>query len=173
MSKKSKWYQEAEAILYNYKSFPIRVHALEERIKALQNNVMPSSRTLVSSYQLREGKNYGVYSPVENDAIKDLDSIFKMEQKIKQLSTIIEIIDHSVEVMLDEEEKAIIDLTYNKQKSWQYICSDLGIQGLEKDVYYRKRKQIIHKMAWCLGILPDDEGEKLLGISTINTYLEK
>lgn len=173
MSKKSEWYRETEALLYNFKSFPIRVHALEEMIEAYQNNVMPSSQTLVSSYQIREGKNYGIYSPVENDAIKDLEAVHKMKQKIKQLTTLIKIIDHSIETVLDDEEKTIIDLTYNKRKSWQYICSDLGIQGMEKDVYYRKRKQIIHKMSWCLGILPDNEAEKLLGIFAIKTYVNK
>lgn len=172
MGKKSKWYQETEALLYNYKSFPIRVQALEEMLRASSQDAAPSSQTLVSSYQVREGRTYGVYSPVENDAIRDLEAVHKTKQKIKQLNTLIEIIDHSIETMLDEEEKAILDLTYVKRKSWQYICSDLGIQGMEKDVYYRKRKQMIHKLSWCLGILPDQEAEKFLGISAISTYLE-
>jgi len=171
--RKKKWYQETEALLYNYKSFPIRMRALEEKIKTWQDHIIPSSQTLVSSYRLREGKYYGVYSSVENDAVRDLEAMHKTQQMIRQLQNLIKIVDHSLEIMMDEEEKAIIDLTYNKKKSWQYICSDIGIPGLEKDVYYRRRKQIIHKMAWCLGLLPDDEADELLGISAISTYLEK
>ncbi|MGS0763716.1 hypothetical protein [Syntrophomonas curvata] len=142
-------------------------------MKALQNNTTPSSQTLVSSYRLREGKYYGVYSSVENDAIRDLEAVHKTQQMIQQLKTLMELVEHSLEIMMDAEEKAIINLTYNQKKSWQYICSDLGIQGLEKDVYYRKRKQIIHKMAWCLGLLPDEEADEVLGISPIDAYLEK
>lgn len=142
-------------------------------MKALQNNTTPSSQTLVSSYRLREGKYYGVYSSVENDAIRDLEAVHKTQQMIQQLKALMELVEHSLEIMMDAEEKAIINLTYNQKKSWQYICSDLGIQGLEKDVYYRKRKQIIHKMAWCLGLLPDEEADEVLGISPIDAYLEK
>lgn len=153
--KKEQWYQDTEKLLYSYKSIPIRIMGLVQQLEILREQMAPS---MIRSYELREGKNYSVSSPVENAVINRLENekVRRIEQEIKNLENQKKIIELSLERMFDDEERQIIDLTYIKKKSWQYVCSDLGIKGMEKDTYYRKRKNMIHKMAWCLGYLPED-----------------
>jgi uncharacterized protein YheU (UPF0270 family) len=158
--KKTGWYQETEALLYNYKSFKIRIMALMQKIDVVREQLKPS---MVTSYQLREGTNYGVSSPVENAVINRLegDAVQKLERKIKNMETLNEIVEISLDTMLSSEQRQLVDMIYNQQRPWQQICNALSI---DKNGYYDRKNEIVRVLAWCFGYMPDEEAEDMLGL---------
>lgn len=158
--KKTWWYQATEKLLFTYKSFPIRIMALMQRLEIIREQMLPS---MIPEYELREGTNYSVSSPVERAVMNRLESsqVQKIEQKIRNLEVLKEIVEISVDIMLNDLERKIVDTTYNKEEPWQNVCRTLSI---EKSTYYEQRKRIIRKLAWCFGYLPDEEVEETLGL---------
>lgn len=160
--KKANWYQQTEALLYNYKSFKIRIMALMQRIDMVKEQLMPS---MVPSYELREGAYYSVSSPVEKAAIERLegDTIQKLERKIKNLEAMQEIVEISIDTMLDPEQRKLVKLTYFENLSWQQITIEMNIN---KNTYYEQKNNIVKVMAWCFGYLNEDEAREILGLFT-------
>ena len=156
----NKWYKATERLLYTYKSFPIRIKALTQQLEIIRQELEP---TMIAGYELREGKQYSVSSPVERAAIERIegDAIQKIEQKIKNLETMQEIVEDSIGTMLDHDQRQLVEMIYWQQKTWQVICMELMI---EKNCYYNQKNDIVKVLAWCFGYLPDDEAEKALGI---------
>ena len=167
--KKDKWYRQTESLLYNYKSFRIRIMALMQQITTFQEQFMPS---MVSTYELREGTNYAVSSPVETAVINRIEgeAIRKLKRKVKNLETMQEIVEISVDTMLDNEQKRLVDFVYNQQQPWQICCQELHI---EKNTYYQKKNEVVKVLAWCFGYLPDDEAEEVLGLFVDRSLWEK
>ncbi len=168
LSRKSNWYQQTEALLYNYKSFKIRIMALMQRIDMVKERLMPS---MIPAYELRESANYSVSSPVEKAVIERLegDTIQKLERKIKNLEAMQEIVEVSIDTMLGPEQRRLVDLIYNQEQAWQQTCQSLHI---DKNTYYRKKNEIVRVLAWCFGYLPDKEAEKVLGLFIDRTLWE-
>lgn len=161
MSKrKANWYQETEALLYNYKSFKIRIMALMQQMDVVREQLMPS---MVPVYELREGTNYSMSSPVENAVINRLegDTIQKLERKIKNMETLKEIVEISIDTMLDDDQKGLVELIYFQRLSWQQICSN---RVIDKNTYYERKNEIVKIMAWCFGYMPDEEAQGMLGL---------
>lgn len=151
MGRKNNWYRATEALLYSYKSFPVRIMALMQQMDVVKEQLIPS---VVPSYELREGTYYNISSPVESAVIERIegDAIQKIERKIKNLETMKEIVEISVDIMLDDFERRIVDVTYNKEQPWQEACRTLGI---EKSAYYERRRKIVQELAWCFGYLDE------------------
>ncbi len=122
-----------------------------QQMDAAKEQLIPS---VVPSYELREGTYYTISSPVEKAVIERLegDTIQKLERKIKNLETMQEIVEISVDIMLDDFERRIVDVTYNKEQPWQEACRTLGI---EKSAYYERRRKIVQELAWCFGYLDE------------------
>lgn len=160
MRKKKTWYRATEKLLYTYKSFPIRIMSLMQQIEMIRQQYEPS---MIASYDLREGKSYSISSPVETAVINALegDTINKLQLKIKNLLALQEIVEISVDTMLDEPQKTLINKIYWKKCSWQEITMDLL---LDKNTYYAQKDEIVKVLAWCFGYLPDEEVEEVLGI---------
>lgn len=116
MSRKSNWYRQTEALLYNHKSLKIRIMALVQRIDMVKEQLIPS---MIPAYELRESANYSVSSPVEKAAIERLEgnTIQKLERKIKNLETMKKIVEISIDTMLDPEQKQLVNLIYNQKYS--------------------------------------------------------
>jgi len=127
--------------------------ALMQQVDTVKEQLIPRIGPV---YELREGTNYSISSPVEKAVIERIegDTIQKLERKIKNLETLKEIVEISVDIMLSDFERKIVDIAYNKEEPWQNACKILNI---EKSAYYEHRKRIVRKLAWCFGYLPDDE----------------
>lgn len=169
VKKNNLWYQQTEALLYNYKSFRIRIMSLIQQKEAVREELIPS---MVPTYELREGINYNLSSPVEQAVINRLegDMIQKLERKINNLATMQEIVEISLDTMLNGEQKELINLIYNQQLPWQQICDRLLI---DKNTYYDQKNEIVKVLAWCFGYLPDEEAEMALGLFTDLSLWEK
>ena len=167
--KRNQWYRQTEALLYNYKSFKIRIMSLEQQIEIVKEQFIPS---IVPAYELREGINYNISSPVEKAVIERLegDTIQKLERKIKNLETMQEIVEVSINTMLDADQRQLLDLIYNQGQPWQQICHNLSI---DKNTYYQKKNDIVKILAWCFGYLPEKEAEEVLGLFMDRSLWEK
>lgn len=159
-NKKNPWYQATEKMLYTYKSFPIRIMALMQQIEIVRQQLEPS---MIASYELHEGKNYSVSSPVEKAAIDRIegDAIQKLNLMIKNLETIKEIVEISINTMLDNEQRQLVEMIYCQNMTWQQICMQLSI---DKNTFYNRKNDIVKVLAWCFGYLPDAEVEQVLGL---------
>ena len=160
MKKGNKWYKATERLLYTYKSFPLRIKSLLRQIENFRQELEP---TMIAGYEPREGKSYSVSSPVERAVLERIegDAILKIEQKIRNLETMQEIVEDSIGTMLDHDQQQLVEMIYWQQKTWQMICMELAI---EKNTYYTRKNDIVKVLAWCFGYLPDDEAEQALGI---------
>lgn len=158
--RKNEWYRATEKLLYTYKSFPIRTLSLRNQLEVVRKQYEPS---IIASYELREGTNYSVSSPVETSVLNRLegDAVLKIEAKIKNLENLKEIVETSIDIMLDPEQRKIIELIYFQKKTWQETCYELLI---DKNTYYAQKDEIIKVLAWCFGYLPDEEVEEVLGM---------
>jgi RinA family phage transcriptional activator len=157
-NKKNTWYQHTESLLYNRKSFPLRVISLRQEIEMIRELPGPS---IVPNYELREGKNYSVSSPVEKAAIVRCDAILKIEREIESLEKMIKKIDDAINTLLNTEQRRLVDMKYSQSMTWQQICIELSI---DKNTFYDLRNDIIKNLAWSIGKLPKDEAEKELGL---------
>lgn len=159
-NKKNQWYQATEKMLYTYKSFPIRIMALMQQIEIVRQQLEPS---MIACYELREGKNYSVSSPVEKAAIDRIegDAVQKLDLKIKNLRNLKEIVEISIDTMFDDEQRQLVDMIYYQNMTWQQICMELSI---DKNTFYNRKNDIVKVLAWCFGYLPDDEAEQVLGL---------
>lgn len=168
LQKRNRWYQQTEALLYAYKSFRIRIMSLMQHIETVREQLMPST---VPAYELREGTNYSVSSPVEKAVIERIegDMIQKLERKIKNLETMRGIVEISIDTMLDREQRQLVDMIYTQQQPWQQICDTLSI---DKNTYYDRKNNIVKVLAWCFGYLPDEEAEEVLGLFMDETLWE-
>lgn len=162
MSKKKSnwWYRQTEAILYAAKGFPIKIKALQQQREMILESIEPS---IISNYNLIEGTNYCVSSPVEAIAIKraDGDPVVWLDRRIKNLITLSEIVADSVVTMLNEEEQEMVELIYNKNLTWQTICE---AKSFDKNTFYLKKNAIVSILAWCFNYMPDEVAEEALGI---------
>ncbi len=158
--KKNDWYRATEKLLYTYKSFPIRVMALMQQVEYLRQELEPR---ITPVYELREGTNYSVSSPVETAALARIegDAILKLDRKIKNLEALKEIVEVSTDTMLSQEQKQTVDMIYFQKLSWQDTCSRLCI---DKNTYYSRKDEIVKVLSWCFGYLPDEEVENVLGM---------
>lgn len=168
-NKKNPWYQATEKMLYTYKSFPIRIMAFTQQIETVREQLQPS---MTVNYELHEGKNYAVSSPVEKAAIERIegDAVQELEHKIKNLKNLKEIVEVSINTMLDDEQRQLVDMIYWQNKTWLQICMELSI---DKNTFYNKKNDIVKVLAWCFGYLPDDEAEPVLGIFTDQALMQK
>lgn len=171
MSKKKEhwWYRATEKLLYTYKGFPIKIKGLKQQLEIIQEQMMPS---IVPSYDLKEGTNYGVSSPVETAVINRLESdkVKKIEQKIKNLETLKEIVEDSIDRMLDSDQKRLVILQYDQKRSWLQITHEMSIS---KNTYYDMKDEIVKILAWCFNYLPDEAVEETLGLFTDLILWEK
>ena len=105
--KKNTWYKATEKLLYIYKSFPIRIMSLQQQIIMIRHQLEPS---IITRYELREGTSNTVSSPVETAALNRIegDTILKIERKIKNLECLKEIVEVSVDTMLDPEQSRLL-----------------------------------------------------------------
>ncbi|MEA4924928.1 MAG: hypothetical protein VB084_06390 [Syntrophomonadaceae bacterium] len=159
--KKDLWYRQTEVLLYKYRSFPIRIMALMQQKELLQEQMLPRT---ISTYEIREGSSgYNTSSPVENAVINRLegDAIQKIDREIKELSSLRELIEISIDTMLTDEQKSLIQSIYYQQNSWQKTCD---IMSIDKNTYYEKKNEIIKVLSWCFGYLPDLEVQEVLGL---------
>lgn len=158
--RKNKWYGATEKLLYTYKSFPIRIMALHQQIELVRQQLEPS---MIASYELREGTNYSVSSPVETAVINRIEgeTVVKIEAKIQNLIKLKEIVETSIDIMLNVDQKTTVDLIYFKKKTWQETCYELTI---DKNTYYTRKDEIVKILAWCFGYLPDEEVKEVLGM---------
>ncbi len=131
-----------------------------QQMDAAKEQLIPS---VVPSYELREGTYYTISSPVESAVIERIegDAIQKIECKIKNLETMKEIVEISIDTMLDSEQKQLVDLVYNQECPWQRTCIELHI---DKSTYYRWKHEIVRVLAWCFGYLPDEEAGGVMGL---------
>ncbi len=164
MSKKKEhwWYRATEKLLYTYKAFPIKIKGFKQQLEIVQEQLMPS---MVPSYELKEGITYSVSSPVEKAVINRIegDKVQEIEQKIKNLVTLKEIVEGSIERMLSPEQKRLVALQYDKKQSWLQITQEMGIS---KNTYYDMKDEIVKILAWCFNYLPDEAVEENLGLFT-------
>ncbi len=158
--KKEIWYQQTEALLYRYKSFPIRIMALKQQKEMLQEQMMPRTTCV---YEPREGSYYTLSSPVENAVINRLegDVIQEIDRKIKALESFREIIEMSMNTMLSEEQKCLIKTIYFQRNTWQQTCCILSI---DKNTYYEKKNELVRLLSWCFGYLSEAEAQNVLGL---------
>jgi len=170
--KREKWYQKTESLLYNFPSFEIRIRSYMAIIEDTKNmlsadrfNFADTPSGIVSAYGLKEGRNYSVSSPVEVDInrliIRQNELETKYQRKIENLQRWKEIVETSLEVMLDPDQRQLVDMTYFKRLPWQTICQD---RLIDKNTYFNERRNIIKVLAWCFGYLDDDEAREVLGI---------
>lgn len=85
----------------------------------------------------------------------------KYQRKIENLQRWKEIVETSLEVMLDPDQRQLVEMTYFKRLPWQTICQD---RLIDKNTYFNERRNIIKVLAWCFGYLDDDEAREVLGI---------
>lgn len=169
--KREKWYQKTESLLYNFPSFEIRIRSYMAIIEDAKNMLsadrfnFDTPSGIVSAYGLKEGRNYSVSSPVEVDInrliIRQNELETKYQRKIENLQRWKEIVETSLEVMLDPDQRQLVEMTYFKRLPWQTICQD---RLIDKNTYFNERRNIIKVLAWCFGYLDDDEAREVLGI---------
>jgi len=120
---------------------------------------------IVSAYGLKEGRNYSVSSPVEVDInrliIRQNELETKYQRKIENLQRWKEIVETSLEVMLDPDQRQLVEMTYFKRLPWQQICQQ---RVIDKNTYFNERRNIIKVLAWCFGYLDDEEAREVLGL---------
>jgi hypothetical protein len=85
----------------------------------------------------------------------------KIERKIKNLEAFQEMVEVSVDTMLDYEQRKFVDLVYFKNMIWQQISKQ---KKTDKNKFYARQNNTIKVLAWCFGYLPEDEIEGVLGI---------
>lgn len=161
MAKKTdRWYRQTEALLYRAKGLPIKIMVLKQQRERILNDIQPS---IIANYTFTEGKNYSVSSPVEAVAIKraDGDPVVWLDQKIKNLIDLSEIITTSIAVMLSKEEQELVERIYYKQQTWQTICAE---KSIDKNTFYVLKNGIVSILAWCFNYMPDDVAETALGL---------
>lgn len=158
--KKNEWYRATEKMLYTYPSFEIRIMSLNQQAENLRQQMEPS---IIFNYELREGRSNTVNSPVEKAVINRIESepIIKVRQKIDQLKALKEIVQTSIDLMLNPEQTQIVQMIYFKKMTWQETCCDLCI---DKNTYYARKDETVKILAWCFGYLPDEEVEEVLGV---------
>lgn len=158
--KKDSWYQATEKLLYACKSFPIRIMSLKQQIYMIRQQLEPS---MIARYELREGTTNSVSSPVETAAINRIegDAVVKIETKINNLENLKEIVETSIDIMLNPEQREMVDSRYFQKLTWQETCCELSI---DKNTYYSRKDEIVKVLAWCFGYLPDEEVEEVLGM---------
>ena len=158
--KQNGWYKATEKLLYTYKSFPIRIMSLMQQIEMVRQRLEPS---MIASYELHEGATYSVSNPVEKSVIDRIegDAILKLQCKIKNLEVLKQIVEVSVDTMLDSEQKRLVEKIYYKKHTWQEITIDMSI---DKNTYYDSKNEIVKVLGWCFGYLPDEEVESVLGM---------
>jgi len=167
--KREPWYQKTESMLYNYPSFEIRIkshRAFIERVKSYSIAVFENTPSgFIASYELSEGANYNVSSPVEKDVNYWVDKQFELEakynQKIENLIRWMEIVENSIEKMLDPDQRELVSMTYWQRLPWQQICQE---KLIDKNTFYAQRKDIVKVLAWCFGYLNDDDAQEILGL---------
>lgn len=171
--KREKWYQKTESMLYNYPSFEIRIKSHQAIIEGMNaHNICsfldkdtPSG--LVASYEIREGHNYNISSPVEKDVnnliTQQVETESKYRRKIDNLKRWKEIVETSMDIMLEPEQRELVNLTYWKRLSWQQICQE---KHLDKNTFFNQRRDIVKVLAWCFGYLDDDDAREVLGLFT-------
>ena len=170
--KREKWYQKTESLLYNFPSFEIRIRSYMAIIEDTKNmlsadrfNFADTPSGIVSAYGLKEGRNYSVSSPVEVDInrliIRQNELETKYQRKIENLQRWKEIVETSLEVMLDPDQRQLVEMTYFKRLPWQQICQQ---RVIDKNTYFNERRNIIKVLAWCFGYLDDEEAREVLGL---------
>ena len=167
--KREKWYQKTESMLYNYPSFEIRIRSHQAFIEDVQGysigliDATPSGT--VGSYSSKEGTSYAVSSPVEKDVnhliVKQVELEAKYRRKIENLKRWKEIVETSIDIMLDPGQRELVNLTYWKRLSWQQVCDQMV---LDKNTFFNQRRDIVKVLAWCFGYLEDDEAREVLGL---------
>lgn len=170
--KREKWYQKTESMLYNYPSFEIRIRSYMAIIEDAKNmlsadrfNFADTPSGMVSAYGLKEGSSYSVSSPVEKDVnhlmMRQTELETKYRRKIENLQRWKEIVETSIDIMLDPDQQQLVNLAYFKRLPWQQICQQLV---LDKNTYFNERRNIVKVLAWCFGYLDDDEAREVLGL---------
>lgn len=167
--KREKWYQKTESMLYNYPSFEIRIRSHQAIIEEVKgSNIGLSDATpsgTIGSYGSKDGTSYNVSSPVERDVnhfvIKQNELEAKYRRKIENLKRWKEIVETSIDIMLDPDQRELVDLAYWQRLSWQQICQQMII---DKNTFFNKRRDIVKVLAWCFGYLDDDEAREILGL---------
>jgi len=167
--KKTKWYQATERMLYTYKSMPIRIMSLRQHIELVRQHLEP---TMISNYELQEGKSYSVSSPVEAAALNRIEgeAVQKLELKIKNLETLKKIVEVSIDTMLDAEQRKLVKMIYFQNMTWQQTCMELSV---DKNTYYAKKNDIVKLMAWCFGYMPDDVAEEVWGLFADQALMQR
>jgi hypothetical protein len=134
--------------------------SIKQQIEMVRQQLEPS---MIASYELREGTSYSVSNPVEKAALNRIegDAILKLECKIKNLEVLKEIVETSIDIMLDPEQKRVVEKIYFEKCTWQDITIDMCI---DKNTYYARKDEIVRVLSWCFGYLPDEEVETVLGM---------
>lgn len=162
--KTQSWYRATESLLYAYKSFPIRIMAILQQLEIVQEQMMP---TITAAYGSPDEPIHVVTnrisSPVEIAAIKRAESsvVQKLERKIKNLETLREIVEVSMDTMLTSEQKGLVKMIYFDRNPWQQTCQEMCI---DKNTYYANKNEVVKILAWCFGYLPDEQAEEILGL---------
>lgn len=167
--KREKWYQKTESMLYNYPSFEIRIRSHQAFIEEVKGSNIGLSDTTpsgtIGSYGSKDGTSYNVSSPVERDVnhyiVKQNELEAKYRRKIENLKRWKEIVETSIDIMLDPGQRELVNLTYWKRLSWQQVCDQMV---LDKNTFFNQRRDIVKVLAWCFGYLDDDEAREILGL---------
>ena len=120
---------------------------------------------LIGAYGDKQGNSYNISSPVEADInnllVRQVEVEAKYRRKIENLQRWKEIIETSIDIMLDPDQRQLVNLAYFKRLPWQRICQD---KLLDKNTYFNERRNIVKVLAWCFGYLDDDEAREVLGL---------
>lgn len=170
--KREKWYQKTESMLYNYPSFEIRIRSHQAIIEDAKNmlsaerfKLADTPSGLIGAYGDKQGNGYNISSPVEADInnllVRQVEIEAKYRRKIENLQRWKEIVETSIDIMLDPDQRQLVSLAYFKRLPWQQICQQ---KLIDKNTYFNERRSIVKVLAWCFGYLDDDEAREVLGL---------
>jgi RinA family phage transcriptional activator len=95
--------------------------------------------------------NFEISEPIN---ILDGVAVRDLEKEIRRMQVLEEIVKSSINDMLNEDQKILVDLIYFQKLSWWQICDKLVIN---KNTYYKRKNELIKILAKCFNYIPDEE----------------
>lgn len=83
----------------------------------------------------------------------------RFRKRIEYLKAWKEVVDLSMDIMLDDDERAVIENCYFRRLSVRAGCR---LFGISLPVYYGIKRRALETLGWCFGMVDEDELDELM-----------
>ena len=143
---KPKWYRKTERLLKAYKSLPFEIENLELQLRMDKL----TGTSITPNYNFSEGRSYGISSPVESVATREIC----IEDQIERKTILFKMLDNTIKAFTSDE-RLVYQLRYEEERRDKEVYTKLQ---MSRSSYFELQKKVILKAARLLYIVvPRDE----------------